>query len=81
MTPEEMVINAETHYAAAKEYREDSGEFSASVVIARSNKAIYWMLRAIYEKLDIPDIKIEGPITGFDILDLVDDPDIKRSDE
>jgi hypothetical protein len=52
MTPEEMLENAEKHHNAAKQYSEYNGEHSASIVIARSNKAIYWMLQAIYAKLD-----------------------------
>jgi hypothetical protein len=51
MTPEEMVKKAEEYYNSSGRRDEINGEYSAAVVIARSNKACYWMLKAIYTKM------------------------------
>ncbi len=59
MTPEEMVKKSENYYNFAEKRDEENGEYSAAIVIARSNKAIYWMLRAIYAKLEGETQEIE----------------------
>lgn len=51
MTPEEMVKLAEEYFIESENANETNGKYSASIVIARSNKACYWMLQALYAKM------------------------------
>lgn len=50
--PEKMIEIAESYYERSIEYEESNGEYSASVVVANTNRALYWMLIAIYAKLN-----------------------------